>query len=366
VLKVLYSFLAWRILLFIPVLLSQSLIPFRKGFEYTGKFHFGPLLSAFGNFDGLYYLTIAKAGYTVDNSGFFPLYSLLIRFFSVGESQVQFYAALILSSLFFLLALLSFYKLVELDFNKKIALWSVLFLLIFPTSFFGAAIYAESLFLLLAFRSFYYARKRNWFLSFLFAALLTATRFVGIAIIPALIYEFWKSEKTLLKKKFVLVLLAPLGILFYMYSSFLNFGNAFQFFKAQGSLHNSRSVESIVLFPQTMFRYLKILTALNSSTYEWWVALLELSIFVFAAVMIYVAWRKKIRTSYLIYSLFALLIPASSGTFTGMPRYVLVIFPIFMALALIKNNWFKTIYFVASVILLFVLLMLFSRGYYVS
>lgn len=364
--KVIYSFLIWRILLFLPVLFSQSLIPFRAGFEYTSRFHFGPLLSAFGNFDGLYYLTIAKAGYTVDNSGFFPLYPLLIRFFSVGESSIQFYVALILSSVFFLLACIAFYKLLEFDFSKNVALLSVLFFLIFPTSFFGVSIYAEALFLLLTFRSFYYARKKNWLLASLFAALLTATRFVGIAIIPALIYEFWKNEKSLFKQKVLPLLLTPLGILLYMYSSFHSFGNWFQFFKAQGALHNSRSVESVVLFPQTIFRYFKILTTLSSTKYEWWVASLELSAFVFASLMIYIAWKKKIRTSYLIYSIFALLIPASSGTFTGMPRYVLVIFPIFMVLSLLKNKYLKIIYSVVSIILLITLLILFSRGYYIS
>lgn len=364
--KVLYLFVVYRILLFLPVYFSSKLIHFRNGFEYVARFHFGPFLSTLGNFDGLYYIAIAKAGYTVNNSGFFPLYPLLIRFFSMGDSSKFFYTAVFLSSLFLLLALFSFYKLVELDFPKKIALFSVLFLLIFPTSFFGVAIYAESLFLLLTFRSFYYARKRNWLLASLIAALLTATRFVGIAIIPALLYEFWKSEKSLFKPKILPLLLSPLGIILYMYSSFLNFHNFFQFFQAQGSLHNNRTVNSIVLFPQTIYRYGKILITLSSTKYEWWVALLELSTFIFAAVMIYVAWKKKVRMSYLIFSVFALLIPASSGTFTGMPRYVWVIFPMFTTLALIKNKYVKIIYGVISVILLTVLFMLFCRGYYVS
>lgn len=356
---VLFIFAIWRLFLFLPVFLSDKVLKFRSGFEYVNG-------DVWGNFDGIYYLYIARAGYTIDNSGFFPLYPLLVKIFSIGESSIQFYVALILSSLLFLLSLITMYKLIKLDYSGNTAILTILAILVFPTSFFFASIYSESLFLFLLVSSFYFARKKNWILSSIFGILLTGTRIVGVAILPALLFEFYRENKTIFSKKIIPILLTPLGLATYSLFSYLNFDNAFQFIKAQGTLLNNRSIDQIVLFPQTMFRYFKILTTITPSIYEWWVALMELSSFIFAAVLLYIAWKKKVRPSYLLFSLIALLIPVSSGTFSGLPRYILVLFPIFLALALIKNKWIKFAYFVLAPILLFILFMLFSKGYFVS
>ena len=196
--------------------------------------------------------------------------------------------------------------------------------------------------------------------------LLIAARFVGIAIIPALIFEFYVQKKTLFSKKIIPLFLIPLGILSYVWFNFMQWGNPLHFIEAQGNLQNNRSIDSIILFPQTVFRYLRILTSVNSHQYEWLIALLELSTFIFVSVMFFIACKKKIRTSYLIFAFLAFLIPVSSGTFTGLPRYSLVLFPIFIAMALVKNKIFKIAYCVIGVILLFLLFMLFSKGYFVS
>lgn len=356
---ILKIFLTWRILLFIPVLASQFFLANRPGFSYT-------INGGWGNFDGIYYLYIANAGYTVDNSGFFPLYPLLIKIFSVGESSIQFYVALFLSSIFLFLSLIMMFKLLKLDYSKNLSVSVIVAMLIFPTSFFFAAIYTESLFLFLLVSSLYFARKGNWILSSIFGILLTATRLVGIAILPALFLEFYLQNKTLFSKKIIPVLLSPLGLIVYSLFEYVNFGNAFQFIKAQGAIMNNRSVDQIILFPQTVFRYIKILITVSPSIYEWWVSLLELSSFTFAVVLLFIAWKKRVRVSYLLFALTAFLIPVSSGTFSGLPRYILILFPIYIALILIKNKWVKYAYFVISPILLFVLFMLFSRGYLVA
>ena len=200
--KILLLFLAWRVFLFIPLIFAQIFLGYRKGFDYTSPNYFTDelnpishfLLSPFGNFDGVYYLSIAAKGYTVDNAGFFPLFPFLIHFVSsvFGSVQAfdprQYFIALALASIFFLLSLIVIYKLVRLDFKNNVAILTILAILVFPTSFFFASIYSESLFLLLTILSFYFARKKKWILASIFGLLLTATRIVGIAILPALIY----------------------------------------------------------------------------------------------------------------------------------------------------------------------------------
>jgi len=187
-------------LLFIPLFLGYLYLPYRAGYEYTNVLRFvkNPFLKNFliypwANFDGVRYLSIAGRGY-ISEAAFFPLYPILIRFFSgifgTGATFgfIQFISGLLISNIFFLLSLIIFYKLIRLDFSKKIAKKTILKLLIFPTSFFFASIYSESLFLFLTLLSFYFARKGKWISASISAFFLSVTRLVGVLILPALIY----------------------------------------------------------------------------------------------------------------------------------------------------------------------------------
>jgi len=391
--KIILLFLFWRGFLFGSISIASQFIAYRKGYEYTSVNHFlsNPhslisnfLLSPWSNFDGVYYLLIAANGYTV-NAGFFPLFPFFLHVVTSAFGRVlafdpiQYYTALLLVSLFLLLSLITLYKLVKLDYKDNIAIFAIFYMLFFPTSFFFATIYSESLFLLLCVSSFYFARQKRWFLASLCGGLLTATRLVGIAIIPALIIEFIRSDptsspsaglrgvrKTLYKKKNLFLLFTPLGILGYMWFNLEKWGDTFYFIQAQGDFQNNRSVTSLVFIPQTIFRYINILTTLSPGIFEWWIALLEISTFIFVSIMFFVAWKKKIRISYILFALICFLIPVSSGTFTGLPRYALVLFPIFIAIALIKNKVIKICYSTIGFILLFLLFMLFSKGYYIA
>ena len=195
---------------------------------------------------------------------------------------------------------------------------------------------------------------------------LSATRIVGIVMLPALLYEFYKQEKTFKTPRIFPLLLTPLGLIGYAIFNLTQWGDALHFLRVHGTLNNSRSIDAVVLFPQTIGRYIKIISSVSPSVYEWWIALLELSMFFFVTLLLWMGWKKGIRFSYLIFALFSFLIPISSGTFSGIPRYAVVLFPIFISLALINNKWIQFVYTAVSAVLLGLLLMLFSRGYFVS
>lgn len=385
--KILILFLTWRILLFIPLYVGYQLIPYRPGYHYTSTAFFVDrsslnlvthfLLSPWANFDGIYYLLIGSRGYTVE-AGFFPLLPLMLHpikliFGSVTLFELAPYlTSIALVSFFFLMSMLLLYRLIRLDYDTITAFRSVLFLLVFPTAFFFATVYAEGLFLLLSVVSLYFARRRQWLFASLAALLLTATRPVGLAIVPALLYEFYVSE---FHKKHTLsnllqaspLLLSPMGFVGYVIFNNIKWGNPLYFVYAQGQFQNSRSVEHLVLVPQTIFRYLKIFATVPIAQFEWWVALLEFSAFFFAVALLYVAWRKKVRMSYLVFSLFAFLLPTSTGTFSALPRYIVVLFPLFLTLTFVlRTRTAQVAYIVASVFLLGLLFALFSRGFFVA
>lgn len=364
--------------MFIPIVAGAYLIPLNLPspinyvFNYVNiDFSFNSVfLFPWANFDGIHYLDIAKHGY-INQARFFPFFPLLIKTLSapvlpiINSPLTQFFVSILFVNIVFFLALLILKKLVELDYSKEISRKSILYLLIFPTSFFFISIYSESLFLLFVLLALYLARKKRWFLSIICGMLVMVTRFVGVAILPVLLYEFF-IDRNMRIKNLALFLIAPLGLVAYSLFNYYQWNNFLYFITSQGELGNNRSVSSIVLFPQTVFRYVKILAAVPVSSYDLFIALLELVSFLFTAVLMYFAWKKKIRTSYLLFALINFAVATSTGTFSGLPRYIITLFPIFIALALIKNRLFKYLYVTMTPILLFILLMLFSRGYFVA
>lgn len=381
------TFFFWRIALFIPIVIGLYLIPYREGQSFTNIYSRvdsaslldTALLFPWTNFDGVHYVYIAGYGYT-NEARFFPLFPIVINLISnmlgggTAFSKVQIITAVILASTLFLFALQSLRKLLELDFSKEVVGKTIFYLVIFPTSFFFVCVYSESLFLLLALLSFYFARKDQWILATFFGALLMVTRFVGIVILPALIYEFVTSNYFLLARKnwyelikmMVLFLTMPIGLILYALFNYIKFGNFFYFISAQGEVANYRTVNSIILFPQTIVRYIRIFASFQTRQYEWWVALLEIAFFIFVSIILYLGIKKKLRPSYMIFTLLGFLMPVSSGTFSGLPRYVIVLFPVFVILSVIKNKFFRLAYIIVSPLLLFILLMFFSRGYFVA
>lgn len=362
--------LSWRIILLILIFIGFFFLNYRSGYGFTNIFNkeylsLSQIIYTLANFDGVHYLHVAQRGY-ISEGAFFPLYPMLIKIFSLGSENIYvlFWIGLIISNICLATSLWYFYKLLRLDYTEHIARNSLLFLVLFPTAFFLSAVYSESLFLMLLIITFYCIRKDKWKLAVIMATLLCATRLVGVFIIPVLLYEYWKRKG--LKLNLLLLFFPAISDLLYAIYCKYKWGDFLYFLNAHGNLANGRETGKIILFPQTIYRYIKILINLPMVQFEWGIALFELSCFLFAILLLYIAWRKKIRLSYLIFSIPALLLPASSGTFSGLPRYVMIIFPMYIALALSGSVTLRRIYILIGVIFQFILLILFSRGYYVS
>jgi|Napbiome12C3dose_1001474.scaffolds.fasta_scaffold00008_45 Gpi18-like mannosyltransferase len=351
--KIIAIFLTWRISLFIIAFIASLLLPqFGNRFPYADQVLKVTGLPAwvwgFGNFDGVHYLRIAQNGYDAEFSqAFFPLYPLLIRFvadsnlFLQKDTQLDtriyvdpgyFFSGLILANLFFLLALVFFYKLVRIDFNHKIAFGSLLLLVSFPTSLYFGSIYTESLFLFLVLGALYFARKGNFIAAGVFSALASATRFFGLFLVPVLLIEGYLKlkkgqllEKGEMAKTIIGILLAPFGSLFYFLFLRLNFDNPLYFLTSQSSFGAERSAEKLIFLPQVLFRYLKIFITVPVASQLYLNAVLEF-IFTIAAFLVLILFIKKIRLSYLIFTLGCLIMPTLTGTLSSMPRYVLMSF----------------------------------------
>ncbi len=395
--KVVGIYLIWRFLLLLGIILGVYFIP--QLLDVSSKAYVSmnlPYLAwIHANSDGTLYTYIARNGYHPEEPGFFPLLPIFIRVFHDLFSIDRFlYSGLIVVNLVFLLCIFSLYRLFLLDQKSEKFIFFFLIILIYPTSIFYTAVYNDGLFLLFATLSLFFSRQERWVLASICAAFATLARLNGLALGVYLVVEFAIAEgildtkmfklklnnvkksggnlaaignimRDIIKKNFYAVLLIPAAYVGYLYYLNVNLGDWRILFSSM-----SKWQQSQITFPlQVFYRYLKILfTSPNFTALNYYVAFLEFGFVCFYLFMIYYSY-KKIRFSYWVFMVVSFLIPSLTGTFQGMPRYSLHLYPFFLSIYLLMANRsikFKTIYFAICFILLLFYTAFFTRGYFVA
>ena len=382
-LTILSLFFVWRIGLFAVSMIAPNFLTYAPSFPYSdailAHFDVPQWLFSWGNFDGVHYITIIDKGYAGADliQAFFPGFPLIVKLVSLIINNILI-SALLVSNLFFLGFLYIWYLFVEKRYSKTTAFLSTLIILLFPTSFFFGAIYNESLFLTLVILTFWFAEKKNYLIAALFIAAASATRIVGILLVPAVLmelifkdYQFNEYKKRLLSapkklKPIVTILLGSVGLLVYMAFLQFKYGDPLYFFHVQAEFGGIRQ-ESLVMYPQVIYRYIKILLTVRPFNLSYFSSVSELIAGIGGLIFILLSY-KKVKISYLVFALLAFILPTLTGTFSSMPRYVLVSFPIFILLALWaeKSLFFKYSWFIISGILLVFNTVLFIQGIWVA
>ena len=361
--------LALRVITLLGAILGLRFLSFKPSFPYADavlEIHGSSLLWSWANFDGVHYLLLAEKGYAFGlTQAFFPLYFLLIRWGNILINN-RLLVGLTVSHLSFIGAIWMFYKLTRLDFSEKTAKKTVLALVLFPTAFFFLSLYTESWFLFLLLSSFYLARKKEWIKAGLIGAIASASRIIGVFLIPALLYQWWKNKQKRNLSQLVGAVLPAGGLLAYMIYLQIKFGDPLMFAHVQEGFGAGRTTSGFILLYQVFWRYLKMIFTVDPANPIYFTVWLELLSAIFFLGLLAYAWRKGIRKSYLIFAVFAYLLPTLTGTFSSMPRYVLVLFPAFMVLGSIKNRYLYWAWITISILLLLITTMLFTRGYWVA
>ena len=378
--RILKLFAIWRVSLFAIAFLAIFIFPhFGATFPYYDRVleitHLPNWIWGFGNFDGVHYLRIAQDGYqALASQAFFPVYPIIIRVFafvlpqnptlntSLYVDPSYFYSALFVTHIFFLSALFVFYKLLRLDYKRSTSLKAIVLLLVFPTAFYFGAIYTESLFLLLAVSSIYLIRKGKYFPAAILITIASATRVVGVLLIIVYLIELLRSKRISVMRLLALFLL-PVGLGVYMFYLNANFGDPLYFLHTQPVFGADRA-GSLVLPPQVLYRYFRILTTVGIANPAFFTAVLELG-FTIISVTTVILLYKKMRLSYWLFSLSMLLLPTLTGTLSSMPRYALMAFLVLPYIAEFPKRRYIAILIFFSIIGA-ILSSLFLRGYWVA
>jgi hypothetical protein len=196
-----------------------------------------PLLAPLARWDSVWYLRIADSGYgdSAPRAAFFPLYPLLVRSVGTlfgGSPGALLVAAYLVSLAAFLAALVLLYRLTELELGRRLARPTLLLLALFPAAVYFGAPYSESLFLLLAVGAFYAARTGGWAWAGACAGLASGTRSAGLLLLIPLLLIWWSARPRRLGDA-AWLLLGPLGIAAYAAWLGLVEGDALRFLDVQ-------------------------------------------------------------------------------------------------------------------------------------
>ena len=205
-----------------------------------------PLLAPLARWDSVWYLRIADSGYgeSTARAAFFPLYPLLVRGLGTtlgGSPGALLVAAYAISLAAFLAALVLLHRLAELELGRRLARPTLVLLAVFPAAVYFGAPYSESLFLLLAVGAFYAARTSRWAWAGACAGFASASRSAGLLLLLPLALIWWSSRPRRTRDAAWLAL-APLGIAAYAAWLGLVQGDALRFLDVQEAWSRELSV----------------------------------------------------------------------------------------------------------------------------
>ncbi|HEY6560738.1 MAG TPA: mannosyltransferase family protein [Polyangiaceae bacterium] len=345
-----------------------------------------PWVDGWTRFDAGWYWGIAKNGYYFNGSdepssiAFFPGYPLAMRLLTpVFRNPLLAGIAVTVVCGAFVSAL--FYRWTLLRMDTKMALASLLALLLYPFAYYlNGAVYADAMFLAAALGAFVAVESDRPLLAGVLGAVATATRPVGLAVVVGLVVLTVERRITpggpatlatlramlraprLLQARHWLVLLSPLGLGLYALYLWYQFGDPYTFMEAESGWGHRPGIETWLKFdilyaflsPHWHGDHLRIATHL----------FLTLSGFALTPVVF-----RRFGWGYGVYTLCVLAIPAiSSKDLVGMGRYMLAAFPVFAALGLqlAPRPWLLRTYLAASAMLLVIMTSLYSRWHYLT
>ena len=319
---------------------------------------FGPgtdtVLSPLARWDSIWYLSIADSGYPDDaeaRPAFFPLYPLVVRAVAVGAGPgAQLVAAYLVSMAALLGALYLLWRLAALELGRPLARPTLLLLVAFPASLFLGAPYAESLFLLLSVGAFYAARTGSWAWAGVLAGLASGTRSAGILLLLPLAI-LWFQQPGRRPAGAAWLALAPAGLAGYALYLEIATGDGLAFLAVQEAWGRHFAGPFGGVWEGLVAAWDGLRQVLSGTTdvvyFEqaggdpFRVAAQNLMLFGFLALALAAAYGvlRRLPFAYGAYVVAALALPLSFPVtpqpLMSLPRFLVVLFPIFMWLAIV-------------------------------
>ena len=291
--------------------------------------------------DAYHYLCIARDWYIPEGNldrvvqlVFLPGYPIAVRVMALIIRD-YILAGMLVSILSFAAALCVIYRLVLLDYDEKTALYTVIFLCLFPGAFFFTAPMSESFFLLLSVSCLYCARKEKWLMAGIFGAMASFTRSLGLMLFVPVFMEMLTGILHGRKKSWrgiAALVLVPLGFAGYCLINYYVAGDPFQFMYYQRT-HWYQELGLFFNTPAYQTRYAS--GAGKSDLMGLWLPNL---IAIFSSLVILIAGAKRLRASYTLWAIVYFVVAIGATWLLSAPRYLAVLLPIHLSLAFLAEK----------------------------
>lgn len=291
-------------------------------------------LAIWNQWDAPHYIDIARNGYQATGEqrywlAFYPLFPALVSVLARFNGDYVL-SGFLVSAVASVAAALLLKALIRLDEPGAIAQSAVWFLLIFPTSYFLHIGYTESLFLALTLGCFLAARHQKWWLAGCLGALASMTRVSGLVLMPALLLDVWVQYRQTPRWQWswLWVALVPAGFGIYLLCNFYVTGHPLTFLTYQREYWHKFLTFPWVGIQDKLMRMTNIYTPWKVHM----VAVQELLFMGLGLVATVWSWF-KLRPSYTAWMVGNWLLFTSTSHILSVPRYTLVMFPLFWLFA---------------------------------
>jgi hypothetical protein len=351
------------------------------------------LIEPLANWDGHFYSLIAAEGYRAHRitTAFWPLYPGLVALghrFTGWSIQL---VGVLLSNAALLAALCLLHRLTRLDLGPAVADRTVWLIALFPTSFYLSAVYAEGLFLLLTVASLLLARLDRWPPAGALGALAALTRPTGVLLLAPLALLVARRHGPAAGRPWrraLPLLLVPLGPLAFMVHLQVVWGDPWLTFRQQQFWARGLAWPGTTLlrfweeqarwYVEWLGRCLTTPTgaglacrgsdlALRTAPAADIANLLALTL----VLPLTVVMLRRLPLAYGVYGLLGvlapLIVPAQENPLLSFARHIVVVFPLFIALALVLHRrWLQVVALGLSAAGLVALLILFSAWHWIA
>jgi Mannosyltransferase (PIG-V) len=318
--------------------------------------------------DASYYVYTAQHGYdALGQTAFFPFYPLVTRAVAtVTYSEVV--AGVLVSLVSFLVALVVLHKLTELECGVDAARRTVWLIALFPAAIFFSAVYTEGLFLALSVGAVYLARRGSWAWAGALGGMAAATRNTGVLIGVAILLLYLYGPRTdrapdasrrgrfapryRLRADALWMLLIPAGLCAFAAYTWAKYGTPFASYDAQAIFHR----EFLGPFSALWYGGRDVVEAVgdllglgDGEGAGASLRTLALAATVVFALVASIGALRRLPVAYGAYALAALLPPLSTPwpdhPLWSTPRFIVVLFPCFMWLALVLRDrrWYAVV-----------------------
>lgn len=307
---------------------------------------YGYTIGLWNLYDVRHYTSIAENGYSGDLSwqtAYFPGYPLLIKAVSFPAMGDYLLAALIVSNICALLFFWYLYRLVNMDYGGEVARRAVVLAAIFPSSFFLFMGYTESIVLAGMVGAIYYARKQQWWQAGVLAGVAALTKEPGVFILLPLAYIFWQQLRASkgewpLRRKLAgaWLLLCPLAALGY---------TVYRYVFLAAPISDAADLGGAQRLAIPGYPLVAAIQAAGSNNPMLAYDIMDIFFAVLTIVLVAGVMIKMRSIPYTLFSLLMGLTSLSAFMYVyiyrpevNSPRRLLLIFPIFILLALVTNK----------------------------